>query len=707
MELNSLSEVPQKDTQQDRVSINSLELINDKTLDEIEDDIEPDVKQYIEACQRGDLALVTELLESTSVSVKSLDQDGVSGLHWAAINNRLSVVKYLVKEGSEVDLKGGQLEATLLHWACRYGLVYIADYLIREAGADPTICDNQGFNCLHLAVHSSNIMCVIYILYFTEIPIDSLDPSQRTSLHWALYQGDSLTVDVLLKNGANYQARDMTQFTPLHWSLIRGTHKVIKSLVECGGDVHDTNNDGKDCFLIAKDMNCSGVLKTVLKECGMDNKGVKKVPIMPAKLAKIVTFLQPYLLLFLTFQILELSEGNIVPRLIFVLLIFLANHYLLMRHILPCYINSHNPLIKTPYMAGIFSGTTFWILICWIMKILPETFSHHWFVNFIFAISAALVIFSFQKSMFINPGFIPTPAKKETIQATITELLELRQFDSKRFCIHTFIRKPLRSKFSSFAKANVARFDHYCPWVFNDIGVRNHKLFVTFILSLEIAIISYIYLAIKYFNTLDHSDDCSVLSQSLCNGYDEESFVFNLTIWAMFQLVWLSFLICVQLFQICKGMTSYEAANVHKEGIDPNGNVTNPFYSSVPPEDADNETTNSINGGSSLALGEGSGRKVGAISNFISKSSWAKLVGLDLFLLTAQDAVRMNRHLTSTDFGVKQNWLDFWFLVNGGETYTMKTLLRLPIQGELNLNGKLVDYYKLWELPSKDASSIV
>lgn len=48
-------------------------------------------------------------------------QENVTLLHWAAINNRLEIVNYLVSRGAIVDAIGGELESTPLQWATRQG----------------------------------------------------------------------------------------------------------------------------------------------------------------------------------------------------------------------------------------------------------------------------------------------------------------------------------------------------------------------------------------------------------------------------------------------------------------------------------------------------------------------------------------------------------------------------------------------------------
>lgn len=100
-----------------------------------------------------------------------------------------------------------------------------------------------------------------------------------------------------------------------------------------------------------------------------------------------------------------------------------------------------------------------------------------------------LFVWSFFKAMFINPGYVPVPSDNSVTLDQVKDLIKIGRFDTDNFCVNTFVRKPLRSKYSRFNKKLIARFDHYCPWVYNDIGVRNHKLFVVFVYSLNLAVL--------------------------------------------------------------------------------------------------------------------------------------------------------------------------------------------------------------------------
>ncbi|OXT14553.1 hypothetical protein B9K06_25855, partial [Bacillus sp. OG2] len=133
---------------------------------------------------------------------------------------------------------------------------------------------------------------------------------------------------------------------------------------------------------------------------------------------------------------------------------------------------------RSPLLSGVFASTVCICLIIWLLKIVPYTIMDENIANLIFTIGASGVIFFFIKSMTLDPGYIPRETDDKAISDTIYELIKLRKFDSHHYCIYTNIRKPLRSKYSKDKKANIARFDHYCPWVNNNIGVRNHKVFI-------------------------------------------------------------------------------------------------------------------------------------------------------------------------------------------------------------------------------------
>ena len=82
----------------------------------------------VKATQYGAFDRCKELIESGMADVNRPDNENVYLLHWAAINNRIEIAKYLIEKGAKVDSIGGELQSTPLHWATRFGIHHILNF---------------------------------------------------------------------------------------------------------------------------------------------------------------------------------------------------------------------------------------------------------------------------------------------------------------------------------------------------------------------------------------------------------------------------------------------------------------------------------------------------------------------------------------------------------------------------------------------------
>ncbi|CAF5196777.1 unnamed protein product, partial [Rotaria magnacalcarata] len=78
---------------------------------------DPTQMSIVQAVQYNEIERVKQLIESGQVDVNTPDQEGCYLLHWAAINNHIELIRYLIAKGATVDLIGGDLKSTPLHWA--------------------------------------------------------------------------------------------------------------------------------------------------------------------------------------------------------------------------------------------------------------------------------------------------------------------------------------------------------------------------------------------------------------------------------------------------------------------------------------------------------------------------------------------------------------------------------------------------------------
>lgn len=636
--------------------------------------------RMVKAAQQGDVEALGELVKEAKAEnpveyPRITDREGVSPIHWAALNNRLAAVEFLIASGLEADIVGGDLNATPILWAARYGLVYIVDMLIHKGYVSTDSVDSTGVGLLHAGVFSSNVLMVCYILNMvTDVDVDFQDPNGRTALHWAAYQGDHLSVEVLLRGGAKVDLQDSQGFSALHWALVNGNSKAIQLLLNAGSDINMATSEGKTCWTVASDMNFTDQWRKILALCQRNpSTGDKLTFVISEKYANICIFGLPHV----DVPLMTLLMWGSYPLYVKIpaMGVLLGAQFLTLKKVLlPAVVKGKTSLLKTPLFAGIFSATVMCCMVSHLFVLLPYTLKEKFLMHIFCEVMAVTCYFLFWKTMNMDPGYIDQEDDPEVVKETIRDLVDSMNFDDDHFCIHTSIKKPIRARYSDTKGLNVARFDHYCPWVYNDIGLRNHKLFFGFALSLFFGILAWISIALEYFDELDDDNIgvCYLWEDDLCSGFWNSPFIFGLMVWVIFQLLWLSFLLIVQSFQISKGTTTFEFSTLNKR-----------THHHETPEQGDFPPKRTI------------------LQSFL-QSKFAKMLGLDQLALLTNDAMHHSPigRMLPYDYGFKQNWIDFLFLRRQGDECSLRTLMALPLAGEGNMGGQYVDYYKLYSPPA-------
>jgi hypothetical protein len=75
-----------------------------------------------------------------------------------------------------------------------------------------------------------------------------------------------------------------------------------------------------------------------------------------------------------------------------------------------------------------------------------------------------------------------------------------------RFCNKCNTVKPPRCHHDSVTNACVFEMDHFCPWVFNTIGLYNYRYFVCFLVFLQLGTLLALYLCFDRFLELQSDD---------------------------------------------------------------------------------------------------------------------------------------------------------------------------------------------------------
>ena len=108
------------------------------------------------------------------------------------------------------------------------------------------------------------------------LPVDEKDTDGHTALMWAAYQGDAISVDMLLRHGASVVARDNAGLTPLHWAVVKGNKTCIKRLIEHGSDLEARDELDKTPRDMAEELKGQAPYQKGLEDAGYTEDGVRR-----------------------------------------------------------------------------------------------------------------------------------------------------------------------------------------------------------------------------------------------------------------------------------------------------------------------------------------------------------------------------------------------------------------------------------------------
>ncbi|KAI9229740.1 MAG: ankyrin repeat-containing domain protein, partial [Piptocephalis tieghemiana] len=542
------------------------------------------------------------MLNSGKAKVSDRDFQNVTALHWAAINNRIRVAELLVDRGAEVDAFGGDLMATPLHWAARKGHVAVVSYLLRQ-GANPNVMDSQGFNALHLAVHSSSPLLVLYLLLSPSCPpLDAVDAQRHTALMWATYQGDAVSLDLLLQYGANINAQDATGFSALHWSASRHYGECSRRLLLAGADPRTREEKGRTPEDLAKEMGGGAIwerAKASAKLMGGSSlvflhpssnapssssadpssssssatPSPPPSPLLSPEWAMRLVYLAPFAGVYVGLHTLSLYPWFAGVPLAAILLLLV--HWIVLRFLIPRSstmreaASKQEALMKSPYFSSVFQASALYAVLHWAFTLSWSTIWVAPWYNFAWVLFASIALYAYFSSVLGDPGFIPRPASREERRAVIEDLITEDKYDARHFCVTCTARKPLRSKHCRYCGRCVAKLDHHCPWIYNCVGARNHRAFLTFILFMDLAILMYGAITLFHLQSLSSPydpipDRPCFLPSAACGAFQADAYSAYLALWIAIQLIWSGFLALHQLLNVSRGVTTNESANAHR-----------------------------------------------------------------------------------------------------------------------------------------------
>ena len=167
----------------------------------------PDESPVADAAQQGDLEAVRALLQQ-GADPNAAQADGLTGLHWAALNDELGIAEILLYAGATVNPVTRVGGYTPLHLASQSGHDGVVRTLL-EAGAEANGYTTTGVTALHFAAQADAAEAIV----------------------------------ALVEHGADVNARDaFLNRTPLMFASYRGALEATRALVYADADLAATTN---------------------------------------------------------------------------------------------------------------------------------------------------------------------------------------------------------------------------------------------------------------------------------------------------------------------------------------------------------------------------------------------------------------------------------------------------------------------------------
>jgi palmitoyltransferase ZDHHC13/17 len=394
----------------------------------------------------NDFEKVYALLKDNSHFASLVDEQGFSALHWVSLNGQVDAMEKFLLAGADVSKENPRGEPPIF-WAVIKGHLAGVNKLI-DHGANLKATDNKGYTVMHHAAQNNHIV-LLHTFLHRGLELETKDHKGRTPLHWACYQNHDRLTEWLIRKGAGISALDEEGMSPLHWAAIKGNYSSVKTLIRAGASKMLHTKDSIDKRTPEE--------LAAMKAGKMDNEHDRNRYLRLAKY-------------------LHGIEGWLGWR-------------------------KHLGVVERYAQNGIFLGFggffTYWALfvlpfgfyLYW--KYMMDRTAHLMLWTTVFITSFALQSYCWYMATFLDAGNIVVEGKgKKIIPAPGLEFLRdqyneaLMSADMKaNLCLSCEIVKPQRSKHCSVTNRCVDRFDHYCPWVNNDVGRRNYWYFLCFLVT--------------------------------------------------------------------------------------------------------------------------------------------------------------------------------------------------------------------------------
>ena len=168
---------------------------------------------FVEAAKNGDFKKVKKILGKDPSKLHAVDEENYTALHWACMRAHWDIAEYLIENGADPNIVGGD-GGTPVNWAAHHDNVEFIDLMVGK-GARLNARNQWGMTELHTAIWRGNINLVEYLLDHGSDPMIKTNEGW-TAMHYAYRSGHDNIIEMLKGRGLSTEVRDHQGRFPRH-----------------------------------------------------------------------------------------------------------------------------------------------------------------------------------------------------------------------------------------------------------------------------------------------------------------------------------------------------------------------------------------------------------------------------------------------------------------------------------------------------------
>ncbi|XP_041817411.1 transient receptor potential cation channel subfamily A member 1b [Chelmon rostratus] len=196
-----------------------------------------------ELAEKGDLALLENLVKKSPEVLSEKDECGASPLHHAAAGGYITLIQFITSVTDSQELNSCDEQGNVpLHWAVERNKAESCKALL-DLGADPNILNMALLSPLHLAVSLGHNSLVELLLSYCATDSNLQGDLGNTPLILACSINNCEALNILIKNRARLCQQNKLGHFPIHAAAFAGAKKAMEVILKAGEETgHHTES---------------------------------------------------------------------------------------------------------------------------------------------------------------------------------------------------------------------------------------------------------------------------------------------------------------------------------------------------------------------------------------------------------------------------------------------------------------------------------